>query len=232
MTKKDPPSDNVLPFQRSNPGKTPSEPVINLPPVVKALCLVLLVIALVQWLIPEEMNENIIVRFGFVSARWSGALPFDFYAALSPLTHMFLHGGWLHVLMNVGMLMAFGAAIEKTAGARRFLALYIACGLVGAFAQFIVNMQSVMPMIGASGAISGLFGAVLLSLHNNNNLPGEKNPKRLVILVGVWILTSVLFGLFGLPGAGGDIAWATHIGGFLAGMLLYTPIVGRGRAAY
>ena len=142
----------------------------------------------------------------------------------TPLTSMFLHGSWSHLLGNCLFLWVFGNNVEDSMGRLRFLIFYLLCGLAGAAAQVLTDPTSPVPMVGASGAISGVLGAYLLLY-----------PRVRVRVLVVWFLLSlpaylVLLSWIGLqalnayasrlnPQASGVAVWA-HLGGFAAGLLL------------
>lgn len=199
--------------------KIPPEPAINLPPAVKTLCVAMIAAFCIQQLIPEQMNVELVMTLGFIPARYSGHADFIWGAVVAPLTYMFLHGGWLHLLSNIAMLMAFGTGVEKHLGLKRFLIIFTVSGIAGAFGQFAVTPANDMPLIGASGGISGLFGAVMMLLYRRGIL-GDSY-KSLFPMVAAFVLFSVFFGFFGMPGAEGSIAWLVHIAGFFAGFGLY-----------
>ena len=133
---------------------------------------------------------------------------------VSPVTYQFLHGGWVHVGVNMLSLAAFGAPVERILGPRRFLAFYICAGIVAGFIHVAFNMDSTDPVVGASGAISGVFGGVLMLLRSAGRM------SSLLPVAGIWIALNVVFGIFGgTPGAGGEpVAWLAHIGGFVFGL--------------
>lgn len=207
------------------PANDEHQPILRLPPMIKALCGLIIVVFAAQQLLPPDMADALVWWGGFIPARYSGGLPFDAAAVWSPLTHALLHGGWLHIGMNIGMLMAFGAGLEKQRGAKSLLLIFIVSTLGGALAQFIFYSSSVMPMIGASGGISGLFGAALMEMAQNatQHDPRWRTRLRHVFpFVAVWIGISVFFGIFGMPGENQPVAWAAHVGGFIAGMIAAT----------
>ena len=138
---------------------------------------------------------------------------------LAPITYQFLHGGWMHLVINMVTLAAFGAPVERLLGVRRFVLFYLSAGIVAGFVQVLLFPDSVDPVIGASGAISGVFGAVLMLMRYVGNLPS------LLPVAGIWIALNVFFGMFGgMPGAGGEqIAWAAHVGGFVYGLAGHPP---------
>lgn len=159
---------------------------------------------------------------------------------LTPLTSMFLHGGWAHVLGNAWFLWIFGNNVEDSMGRVRFVVFYLACGLIAAAAQVLVQPASPVPMVGASGAISGVLGAylVLYPRVRVNVLvtlgffwPIIKVPAYFMLLW--WIGLQVLSGLPELlsvrPGASSGVAFFAHIGGFFAGMLLVKLFASKGR---
>jgi len=146
----------------------------------------------------------------------------------TPLTSMFLHGGWLHLIGNMWFLWVFGNNVEDSMGHIRFAFFYLICGLSAAAAQIVVNPSSTLPMVGASGAISGVMGAYIV-------LYPRVRVHMLIFLgifittvavpawmmLGYWFLLQILGGLPMLakePG-GGTAFWA-HAGGFVAGMVL------------
>jgi membrane associated rhomboid family serine protease len=197
-------------------GSSPSrEPMFNLPPMVTILLLVNVAVHLLRLLLPPDVDESLLATFGFVPARYSGAMPFDWPAIVAPITHQFLHVSALHLLVNMATLMAFGAGVERRIGPRRVLGFTLLCGILAAGAQLAVDWGSPAVLIGASGAISGLFGAVLRLLHRHGGL------ARLWPLALLWIAVTVLFGVIGFPGVAEDIAWVAHIGGFAAGVILF-----------
>lgn len=151
---------------------------------------------------------------------------------LTPLTSMFLHGGWMHLLGNALFLWVFGNNVEDSMGRLRFPIFYLLCGLAAAAAQVAVNPSSAIPMVGASGAISGVLGAYLVLYPRVRVkvlfiffifVQVISVPAYLILLW--WIGFQVLAGLPQLvevDTAGGVAVWA-HIGGFLAGLLLVKP---------
>jgi membrane associated rhomboid family serine protease len=140
---------------------------------------------------------------------------------------MFVHAGFLHVAGNMLYLWIFGANVEDSMGKARFALFYLLCGLGAAFSQIIVNPGSQVPMVGASGAISGVLGAYLLLFPDARVL--TLIPLGLftrlaeipaMIVLGFWIVVQLFNGLLTFNVTGGGVAWFAHIGGFAAGMVL------------
>lgn len=218
-------TDNIIEFKRPEPdheGATPNHPpLINLPPMTKYLIIVFgLIHAFLYLALNIETRYEIFLTYGFVPYLWSDANMFGMpvQAYISPLTYMGLHGNWLHLIMNLTMLMAFGAGVEKWYGAKRYLAFFILCGLLAIIPEFIIQPYLQAPLIGASGGLSGLFAAILLILQRQGRLP--TNRYGIWPLAAVWIGISIVFGLFGTEMAGAPIAWIAHLGGFFAGFAL------------
>lgn len=201
----------------SAPSNVPAPPILNLTPVVKALCLINLSVQLLQ----SFLTDDLLYALAFVPARYTGDGPLEWSALTSPLTHQFVHGGWLHLGMNMAALMAFGSGLEKTMGGKRMLALYLATGFAGAAFHALLHPHDTLPMVGASGAISGLFGGVLMAMYSGT---GGRNYRQLLPAVIVWLGASAFFGLLGMPGVDAPIAWLAHVGGFLAGLFLYAAL--------
>jgi membrane associated rhomboid family serine protease len=197
----------------------PSQPILNLPPMVKNLCIINLTVFIFLYLFGDKIPQEVFYNLAFVPMRYFSFDALNIFALTSIVTHMFVHAGWFHLLINLGMLMAFGSGVEKLFGGRKFLLFYIVTGIGGAFTHAVFYPQLDVPMIGASGAISGLFGAVLF-LMQDAGLMG-KGYKNLIPAIAVWIGVSIFFGIFGVPGVEGNIAWTTHIGGFVFGLGLY-----------
>lgn len=214
---------NILAFRR--PDKKPHPPggpMINLPPATKLMVLAIVGVHILTRFVSPPAQYWLFANFGFVPAAWTGRAAFTPMTAFSPLTYMLLHGGWSHVLMNGVMLMAFGTGIERWLGGRRMCLFLVLCGLASALVHFALNPFSADPVVGASGGISGLFAAVLVMMQRMGQGVGGRHGLWPFILL--WVVISVLFGITGGPG-GSSIAWAAHIGGFLAGLLFLKPVM-------
>lgn len=141
----------------------------------------------------------------------------------TPLTSMFLHGGWMHLIGNAWFLWIFGNNVEDSMGRGRFVIFYVLCGLLAAGAQVMMDVDGKVPMVGASGAISGVMGAYLVLY--------PRVRVRMFFFYMVWTMPAylVLLWWIGLQvinsmlQAGidrGGVAYAAHIGGFIAGIAL------------
>jgi len=171
--------------------------------------------------------QEFVMEFGLVPCRLTGACP---TAADVPspvftiFSSMFLHGSFFHIAGNMLYLWIFGNNVEDTLGHGRFILFYLASGVAAAATQTMASPGSPVPMIGASGAVSGVLGAYFLLFPHANVLTlvifgffwRIVSIPALVVL-GFWMLVQILNGL-GSLGAGGGVAWFAHIGGFVAGM--------------
>ncbi len=139
---------------------------------------------------------------------------------LTLLTSMFMHGGWMHLIGNMLFLWVLGDNVEDAMGHGKFIVFYILCGLFAAFSHAALDTSSQIPMIGASGAISGVIGAYLL-LHPKARI--HTLVFRFVVGIPAWIVLGIWLGMqfFNvLSGGGGGVAWWAHIGGAFAGVIL------------
>lgn len=179
-------------------------------------------------LVPKEVTTGIdltgiqIVRdsLGNVGKITHYATPLPVY--FNFLSSMFMHGGIMHIFGNMLFLWVFGDNLENLLGHVRYAAFYLVCGFAAALAQIVMDADSIIPMLGASGAISGVLGGYILLF-----------PKRRVralifsfltevpafVAIGIWIVYQLVIGYLTPSGTGG-VAYAAHIGGFIAGLAL------------
>jgi membrane associated rhomboid family serine protease len=173
-------------------------------------------------------NNTVIINFGLTPGAFLGKMqqPGPFLPIFTLFTSMFMHGGFMHLAGNMLYLWIFGDNIEGALGHFRFILFYILCGIAAAFTQILSAPDSTIPMIGASGAVSGVLGAYLIFYPRARirtfvflgifitflRLPA-------VLLLGFWILGQVISAVISNPGSPG-VAWFAHLGGFFTGMLL------------
>lgn len=184
---------------------------------------------------PSELNE-FLYRFALIPARYFGEGSFDGSLSLTDylpfVSNMFLHGGWLHLIVNMWTLWLFGRAVEDQLGSGRYLAFYFACGILASVTYAALNPTSTVPALGASGAIAGILGCYMRFFPFS----------RIVVLIPIifiplffevpamlfagWFLFQALGAVadWSAPFASGGIAWWAHIGGFLAGVILAGPL--------
>jgi len=190
-------------------------------PLAKSLCLYGLIPG--ELLGPAPIGTVIPLNENLVCALEEGSV-------VTLLTHMFLHGGWFHLITNMWFLWIFGDNVEDAMGPARFIAFYLLSGLAAATTQIITDPGALIPMVGASGAIGGVLGAyarlypharivtvIFLGFYVTTiTLPA-------IAMLGYWFFIQLAGAMPGLQGAGGVAFWA-HIGGFLAGLVLIGPM--------
>lgn len=145
------------------------------------------------------------------------------------LTAMFMHGGWAHLIGNMLYLWIFGDNLENRMGHLRYLIFYLLCGLIASlahvFTSHYLGRDMLIPSLGASGAISGVLGGYLMLFPKNRIsviLLHAIVPVPAIVALGFWIVLQVIsgMGMLGGEGTGGGVAYAAHIGGFIAGLVL------------
>lgn len=146
---------------------------------------------------------------------------------ISPLSSMFLHGGWFHLLGNMWFLWVFGNNVEDSMGHARFALFYLLCGLAAALAQTLTNPASAIPMVGASGAIGGVMGAYAVLYPRARvqmlivlGIFVTRATVPAMVVLGYWFVLQLLGGIPALDAEGGGVAFWAHLGGFASGLLL------------
>jgi membrane associated rhomboid family serine protease len=225
--------------------------MFNVPPVVVATVVVLLLVhALRMLVLTDPEDQQFLLTFAFIPARYDtdllvgGSFPGGFGADLwTFFSYAFIHADLMHIGLNLAWLLPFGTALARRFGTWRYIAFMLVVAAAGAFAHLITHPAAMVPMIGASAAISGAMAAALrfvfqkggpLGLwrgeHNGNayrvpaaTLMATLRDPRFLIFLAVWLGLNALFGLgsVSMVDEGQEIAWQAHIGGFLAGLFLF-----------
>ncbi|RWB51597.1 rhomboid family intramembrane serine protease [Mesorhizobium sp.] len=208
------------------------EPVFNLPPVVQAVVAICFVVYLAEnYLLTPAQDDTFVSTFAFTPAFYSGLYPPSAYLLVQPFTYAFMHGSWAHLLVNMVWLAAFGSPLANRLGGVRFAVFYAVTGLASVALFWALHPYGEMPLVGASGAISGMMGAAArygFRIDRSSGkaaFAGEPLPIAIVLrsrgvmtFLGVWMVINLATGLLGFaPGVDGQIAWEAHIGGFIAG---------------
>jgi len=219
------------------------QPMFNVPTSVLIVIGIFVVVHVIRLALPDDDSAWLTLALAFIPARYTGYAPDlpggELTSVTSFVTHMLVHGDLTHLIANSLWFLAFGSLLARRFGALGFISFSIVTGVVGALFYMVAKFGLAVPVIGASGAVSGqmagamriLFGAIstgrLSDIRDNpssvpimslGNMMG--NP-RIVAIIGIWIIANYFFavGGTGLTG-GGTIAWQAHLGGFLAGLLL------------
>ena len=185
--------------------------------------------------LPPDVLNSVFYIFGLVPARYTHpawayfiGLHIDNYWPF--LTNIFLHGSWFHLISNMWALWIFGDNVEDRMGHIKYFIFYILCGIFASLTHFILNANSTLPAIGASGAISGVMGAYMIMFPTSRIItliPLFFIPYFIeipaIIYIGFWFLSQLISGTFSIfidQNAGG-IAWWAHIGGFIFGVITH-----------
>lgn len=232
----------MLPLKDINPSRR--KPYITL-----ILITINSLIFLYELSLGKDVN-TFFLRFGFIPYSFTlflrGYAPYPYF--LNIFTSMFIHGGWTHFIGNMWYLLIFGDNVEDTMGKLNYMLLYLTSGIFAAITQYIATPASKIPMIGASGAISGVLGAYLILFPNAKILSLVPDPFTFglffrIIPVNafffllIWFILQFLQGVATLPYSGniGGTAFWAHIGGFAWGVvftilfLLYSRLTGINR---
>ena len=246
-----PSSPEPDPFGPDPLGPKPSEPIFNVPAVVIATVAVLVGVHLLRmFVLSDSQDEQFVLTFAFIPARYFGdglrqSLPGGFGADLwTFFTYAFLHADLLHIGLNLAWLIPFGTALARRFGAWRYVAFMLVTAAAGALAHLASYPNAEVPMIGASAAISGAMAATMRFVFQKHGpletwRDGPRNEEayrvpavpllatfrdpRLLLFLAAWMGLNALFGLgavsFGEEGQ--QLAWQAHIGGFVAGLVLF-----------
>ena len=214
--------------------------------LVPVITLVIIAINALVWVLVQQAGAG----EGFLASLCAlGAIPADITGNLDPgswiqlgpdlacqasglgwltlLTSMFMHGGWMHLIGNMWFMWVFGNNVEDSMGHIRFVVFYLLCGVVASVAHIVTDPASVVPTVGASGAISGIMGAYLV-LYPRVRVHTlfflfifiRVIPLPAWVLLVQWMVIQVWYGVSTLGAGGGGVAFWAHIGGFAAGLVL------------
>jgi membrane associated rhomboid family serine protease len=214
----------VIPLRDDNPSFRPQIMTVSF-----------IVVCVLVWLwqlsFGAQGGQRIVYALGVVPASLLGQqqLPPELSLVapwMTMFTSMFMHGGWMHLIGNMLYLWVFGDNVEDAMGHGRFVAFYLLCGVAAVLAQALPDPSSTIPIVGASGAISGVLGAylllypharVLVAIPLGFLLHTMRIPAGLVLVL--WFGLQLFSSAMAQPGQGG-VAFRAHIGGFIAGMIL------------
>ena len=192
----------------------------------------LIAVNVAVFLLELSNGDAFINRWSFVPARFAANPGSEF---LTIFSSMFMHAGWIHLGGNMLYLFIFGDNVEDRLGHLKYLIFYLLCGVIATLSQYMFNLGSQVPNLGASGAIAGVLGAYLIMF------PGERVRVLMgyavvqmsaLVVIGFWIILQFLsslstFTASSQTGSGGGVAYFAHIGGFLAGIILTFLLGGR-----
>ena len=205
-------------------------------PIISSLLILTNVLVFI-WQLDFSRKEMLafIQHYALIPAKITFAVlhhPGDLIAYVPMLTNLFMHGGWMHIIGNMWYIQIFGDNVEDRLGSLRFLAFYLICGIAANITHILIDPASSIPTIGASGAVSGILGAYLVTFPHAKVLTlipiffFQLVEIPALIFLGFWFLMQLQSGTLSLVSSGTNIAWWAHIGGFIAGMVLvklFTP---------
>ncbi|MGH8249486.1 MAG: rhomboid family intramembrane serine protease [Steroidobacteraceae bacterium] len=178
-------------------------------------------------LIPGQVLQSVAAGTSFPIGPGAACVLGDSAGWHTVITSMFLHGGWLHLIGNMWFLWIFGNNVEDSMGHLRFVVFYLLCGLAAALLQTATDRDSVIPMVGASGAIGGVMGAYVLlypRVHVHLLLVLGFYVTTIAVpawvMLGYWFLLQLVSGWGAVGAQGGGVAFWAHVGGFAAGAIL------------
>ncbi|MER9854490.1 MULTISPECIES: rhomboid family intramembrane serine protease [unclassified Mesorhizobium] len=208
------------------------EPVFNLPPVVLAVIGICVVVYLLQqYVLGESQQMTLLYDGAFIPVLYTGQYGFDWFLFSRPFTYAFMHGGFAHIAINMVWLAAFGSPLANRLGTLWFALFFAATGLASVALFCAIHPYGEAPLVGASGAISGMMGAAARFGFRTDRSAGKAafagpvlpiafvlRLRGVVIFLAMWMVINLATGLLGFaPGVDGQIAWEAHIGGFFAG---------------
>jgi len=221
--------------------RTARQPIFNAPLIVLVVLGVLVAVHVARLLLPDETDFRVVIALALIPgrARIAADIPGGELAVWTQyVTHMLLHGDMAHLMINGAWLLVFGTVMARRLSAGRFLMALFAGGVAGGLAFSLSHDGELQPMVGASGAVSALMGAVMRLLFSAIDLGSAGLLNRYarlvpriplgqalldrrivmtsVVIVGLNLLLATAFGTFL---AGGTIAWEAHLGGYFAGLL-------------
>lgn len=211
------------------------EPVFNITGITVAIIGLNVGIHLVRtYLLTREQDIEVLVRFAFIPARYGGGDLGGLYGLVSAFTYSLLHGDFAHLGVNMIWLAAFGSPLAARIGAVRFVLFWIVTAMAAAALHYALYADDLAPLVGASGAVSGMMGAAARFGFRTGRARGARAfdgpvlPLRAVVasrltvsFLAIWFVANLIVGL-GVLSSPGDapIAWQAHIGGFIAGFVL------------
>lgn len=215
----------LFPFRDDNPTRVT-------PKVTIALIALNVLVFLYQFSLPEGAHQRFIYSFGMIPASLLGGAHLPPELDLIPpwatvFTSMFMHGGIMHIVGNMLFLWVFGNNVEDAMGHARFTVFYLACGIAAALSQGLSDTSSEIPMIGASGAVSGVLGAYLV-LHPRANVHSllflgifaTVVTLPAMAVLGLWFVFQLVSAAVIRAEGEGGVAFLAHVGGFIAGAIL------------
>lgn len=220
------------------------EPILNVPRAVTIAAGLMVAVQVAMSVLPFDTGVRVFLTLAMIPARYTGGgaeIPGGHIAAVTSfVTYMIVHGGWLHLIVNVLWMLAFGTAVARRVPLSSFFAFSILCGVAGALTHLVFHWGEMAPMVGASAAISGQMAAALRFIFFARGGPHGEIPDfarvplasltetlrsgKVMGFIVFWLVLNAYFGMTSMSfgtGPDSEIAWEAHIGGFLCGLLIF-----------
>ncbi len=203
--------------QQSASGKTPFFNFDKIPMFTRTMIAAFLIIQIIMSFFVNDADKlNIIYNFAFIPAKYTGGIEFGLSAIIAPVTSLMIHGGWMHIAFNIVMMLAMGVFFEREFGAKRSAVFFVLCGMIGNLFYLLINPASTVPVIGASGAISGLFAVAIMMMGQRGMMGPEIQKRGPLPFILFWSALLIALGFLST-----DTSWQSHLGGFLGGVGLF-----------
>lgn len=219
----------------------PREPMFNLPMPIMVLGAIMIVLhGLQDFVLSPALRQDLLLGFSFLPIRYSEAgQAFDFPGGFlgdiwTFVTYAFLHGSWMHLILNLVWMAAFATVVLRRIGTVNFALFFIITAAAGALVHLVLHIGSSSPLVGVSAVLSGAMAAsarfafnrgyggfaALQSRHTSPclTLKQLRHNQQAMMFLGIWLVLNLVFGLMG---GGGQIAWEAHLGGFVSGLLVF-----------
>ncbi|WP_316859893.1 rhomboid family intramembrane serine protease [uncultured Cohaesibacter sp.] len=216
--------------------------MFNLPtPILVIAGIMIVVQALQDFVLSASQRQEFLLSFSFLPLRYVSqtfALPGGVFADVwTFVTYAFLHGSWMHLILNLVWMLIFATVIVRRIGPLNFALFFVVTAVAGALVHLIIHFGSASPLVGVSAVLSGAMAATarfafsggmggFSGLQGMNRYPCDslqqlRNNRQAMAFLGIWLVLNLVFGLFSAVGGGASIAWEAHLGGFVAGLLVF-----------
>ena len=227
-----------------NGAPPPKEPMFNLPTPIMLLGGIMVVVHLLQeFVLSGAQKQEFLLTFAFLPFRFSDAGQGYIFPG-GPLgdiwtfvTYSFLHGSWMHLILNLVWMAAFATVVFRRIGMVNFALFFVITSTAGALVHLLFHMGSASPLVGVSAVLSGAMAASARFAFNSGiggfaalqgthrypclTLTELRYNRQAMMFLGIWLILNLVFGLTSVMGGGSTIAWEAHLGGFIAGLLIF-----------
>jgi membrane associated rhomboid family serine protease len=224
------------------PWDEANEPILRSPRVVTSFLILLVAVHVASQFLNETQYEYLIANYAFIPSQVAefgqGSFGDALHQCFQFVSYVLLHGDFAHLIVNAVMFLIFGTAVARRVGTARFLGLSLLAALGAALTHLYFHWGSPVPVVGASGVVSGLMGAafrfIFVNPHSQLAWPPTLLPlfsRPVLVMSAVWVAINILLGVTGYTpdGFGASIAWEAHLGGFFMGLLI-VPLFDRRRS--